>query len=228
VIGEPGKVFSTGPEVAIGEDGRTYYIKGRNGPAAFSEVVGCQLAAAAGLRVPAASVCSLGDDRYAGVESVPNAQRNVRPWLRDLQRIGNSSDLFSVIAVDTWLTNDDRNMGNLVGSSLGDGRIDVFMIDFEKSRTLAPNPFIGSGSVDPKRLWPRDELGVVLRRIRPARIPEAVVDRIKRFSQQQISELILLVAAELPFIDWQESSIEVLFRRAQNIDRLVEAVWETN
>ena len=227
-MGEPGKVFSTGPEVAIGEDGRTYYIKGRNGPTAFSEVVGCQLAAAAGLRVPAASICSLGDDLYAGVESVPNAQRNIRPWLRDLQRINNSSDLFSVIAVDTWLANDDRNMGNLVGSSLGDGRIDVFMIDFEKSRTLAAHPFIGSGSVDPKRLWPRDELGDILGRIRPTKIPEAVLARIRRFSQQQISELILPVAAELPFIEWQDNSVDVLFRRAQNIDRLVEAVWETN
>jgi hypothetical protein len=228
VIGELGKVFSTGPEVAIGEDGRTYYIKGRNGPTAFAEVAGCKLAAAMGLRVPAASICSLGDDLYAGVESVPNAQRNIRPWLRDLQRINNSADLFSVIAVDTWLANDDRNMGNLVGSSLGDGRIDVFMIDFEKSRTLAENPFMGSGGVEPTRLWPRDELGDFLRRVRPARTPEAVLDRIRGFSQHQISELILPVAAELPFIGWQDSSIEVLFRRAQNIDRLVEAVWETN
>jgi hypothetical protein len=228
VIGEPGKVFSTGPEVAIGEDGKTCYIKGRNGPTAFSEVAGCKLAAAMGLRVPAASICSLGDDLYAGVESVPKAQRNIRPWLRDLQRINNSADLFSVIAVDTWLANDDRNMGNLVGSSLGDGRIDVFMIDFEKSRTLAENPFMGSGNVEPRRLWPRDELGGILRRIRPATTPAAVLDRIRGVSQRQISELILPVAAELPFIGWQDSSVEVLFRRAQNIDRLVEAVWEMN
>jgi hypothetical protein len=181
-----------------------------------------------GLQVPAASIGSLGEDLYAAVESVPRAQRNIFPWLRDLQRINNSADLFSVIAVDTWLANDDRNMGNLVGSSLGDGRIDVFMIDFERSRTLAENPFMGSGNVDPRRLWPRDELGDILRRIRPATPPASVLDRIRGFSQQQISELILPVAAELPFIGWPDSSIEVLFRRAQNIDRLVEAVWETN
>lgn len=214
--------------MAIGEDGKTYYIKGQNGATAFSEVAGCRLAAATGLRVPAASICTLGDGLYAGVESVPNPQRNVRPWLRDLQRINNSSDLFSVIAVDTWLTNDDRNMGNLVGSSLGDGRIDIFMIDFEKSRTLAANPFIGSGSVEPKRLWPRDELGGFLRRIRPLRVPGVILDRIKEFSQQQISDLVLPVAAELPFVYWQDSSVEVLFQRAQNIDRLVGAVWDTN
>ncbi len=178
--------------------------------------------------MPAASICTLGDDLYAGVESVPNAQRNVRPWLRDLQRINNSFDLFSMIAVDTWLANDDRNMGNLVGSSLGDGRIDIFMIDFERSRALAANPFIGSGSVELKKLWPRDELGGFLRGIRPPRAPGVMLDRIKGFSQQQISDIVLPVAAELPFVDWQDSSIEVLFRRAQNIDRLVEVVWETN
>jgi hypothetical protein len=119
-------------------------------------------------------------------------------------------------------------MGNLVGSSLGDGRIDVFMIDFEKSRTLAENPFMGSGNVDPRRLWPRDELGDILRRIRPAPMPAAVLDRIRGISQQQISELVLPVAAELPFVGWADSSIEVLFSRAQNIDRRVEAVWATN
>jgi hypothetical protein len=228
VIGEPGKVFSTAPEVAIGEDGRTYYIKGRNNSTAFSEVVGCRLAAAAGLLVPVASVCSLDGDVYAGVERVPRAQLNIRPWLRELKRINNPADLFSVIGVDTWLANDDRNMGNLVGSSLGEGRIDVFMIDFEKSKTLAANPFIGAGSVDPKRLWPRDELGKILLGIRPKRCPELVLERISAVSREQISDIVLPIAAELPFVAWHDSSIEVLARRAQNIARLVEAVWETN
>jgi hypothetical protein len=87
-------------------------------------------------------------------------------------------------------------LGNLVGSSLGDGRIDVFMIDFEKSRTLAGNPFMGSGNVDPRRLWPRDELGDILRRIRPATTPAAVLDRIRGISQQQISN---------SFCQWQQN-----------------------
>ena len=226
VIGEPGKVFSTAPEVAIGEDGKTYYIKGRNNPTAFSEVVGCRLAGAVGLLVPAASVCSLNGELYGGVESVPKAQRNVRPWLRDLHRINNSADLFSVVAVDTWLANDDRNMGNLVGSPLGDGRIDVFMIDFEKSRTLARNPFTGSGSLGPEKLWPRDELGQLLRGVRPKTCPVQVLDSIKRMELRHISDVVMPVAGELPFVDWHMDSIEVLSRRAQNIVRLVEDVWK--
>jgi hypothetical protein len=104
----------------------------------------------------------LDGELYGGVESVPRAFRNIRPWLRVPQRINNSNDLFSVIAVDAWLANDDRNMGNLVGSRLGDGMIDVFMIDFEKSRTLAPSPFLGSGSLDPDKLWPGMNSGRIL------------------------------------------------------------------
>jgi hypothetical protein len=225
VIGEPGKVFSTAPEVAIGEDGKTYYVKGRNNPTAFSEVAGCRLAAAAGLRVPLASICVLDEDRYGGVESVPRALRNIRPWLRNRHRINNVGDLFSVIAVDTWLGNDDRNMGNVVGSPLGDGRIDIFMIDFEKSRALRQNPFLGAGSLDPKRLWPRNELGGLLREGRPAQCPEATLESIRHL-RHQIGAIIMPVAAELPFVEWSDASVEVLARRAQNIVSLVEDVWK--
>jgi hypothetical protein len=217
IIGERGKVFSTAPEVATGEDGKTYYIKGRNSPTAFTEVAGCRLAAALGLRVPIASVCLLDGDYYGGVEEVPTARRNIRHWLQDLRRVNNATDLFSVIAVDTWLANDDRNMGNLVGNSLGNGLIEFFTIDFEKSRTLARNPFLGSGNIDPKKLWPRDELGRLLREIQPQRCPAAILESIQRLQQPQIGDIVMPVAAELPFVDWPDASVEVLARGAQNI-----------
>lgn len=144
--------------MAIGADRLTYYIKGRNNPTAFSEVAGCRLAALAGLKVPPAHVADFGGDRYAAVESVPRAQRNIRPWLQDLARINNPLHLFEVIAIDTWLVNDDRNMGNIVGAATGKGRVDAYMIDFEKSRTLAENPFMASGAVEPRHLWPTAEI----------------------------------------------------------------------
>lgn len=228
VIGELGKVFSTGPEVAIGEDGKTYYIKGRNSPIAFSEVVGCRLAALVGLKVPTAHVASFNGDLYAAVESVPAASRNLRPWLRDQSRIANGRHLFEVIAVDTWLVNDDRNMGNIVGSGIGHGRIEVFMIDFEKSRTLGENPFLSSGGIALARLWPTEELGAILRESRPPRCPDSILNRIGTVSLEQLNDSVLPVAAELPFIQWHDSSVEVLLRRAQRIVSLVEAVWATN
>ena len=50
VIGPTGIVFSNAPETATGSDGRTYYVKGWDSEVAFAEVVGCLLAAEAGLR----------------------------------------------------------------------------------------------------------------------------------------------------------------------------------
>ena len=229
VQGELGKVYSTGPEVAIGSDGKTYYIKGRNSPTVFAEIAGCRLAKLAGLLAPTANVGRFGDGLYAAVESVPKADRNIRPWLQPRfwqpDRIVNRSHLFEVIAVDTWLVNDDRNMGNLVGSGTGTGQIEVYMTDFEKSRSLSNRPFINSGNVDPKRLWPTAELGGILRPMRPPRCPTAVLDRIRAISLDQLREAILPVAEELPFVGWQQSSIEFLERRARNIDKLVEEVW---
>jgi hypothetical protein len=225
VTGELGKVYSTAPEVAIGSDGKTYYIKGCNNPTAFSEIAGCRLARLAGLRVPNADVGEFAGALYAAVESVPRANRNIRPWLTSPERIDNWLQVFEVVAVDTWLVNDDRNMGNLVGSSTMPGRIEMYMIDFEKSRALGDQPFMSSGAVDPKRLWPTAELGSVLRHLRPDRCPPTVLDRIRSISVDEIREVILPLAADLPFVNWQESSIDLLDRRARKIDTLVEEVW---
>jgi len=226
VEGEPGKVYSTSPEIAMGEDGKTYFIKGRNEATAFSEVAGCRLASAAGLKVPIAHIGIYGDDRYAAVEAVPGTQRTIQPWLNHPERIRNQSHLYEVITVDTWLVNDDRNMGNLVGGNPKDGSIDVYMIDFEKSRSLHTNPFMGSGSVEPRRLWPTAELGQLLRSGRPSTRPTEILVRVRGLSKQQIEEMLREVAEDLPLATWYESSAELLHRRAQELDRLVEAVWQ--
>jgi hypothetical protein len=102
------------------------------------------------------------------------------------------------------------------------------MIDFEKSRTLAENPFMSSGGIEPRRLWPTEELGAILKQSRPPRCPGSVVNTITSISLNQLNDSVLPVAAELPFVHWHMSSVELLLRRAQNIIRLVEDVWATN
>ena len=177
-----------------------------------------------GLQAPNASVGEFNGDYYAAVEAVPKAERNILPWLKSPDRIENQSELFEVIAIDTWLVNDDRNMGNVIGTPLGDGRIKVFMIDFEKSRALGPNPFTSS-SVDPKYLRPTAELGAILSQIRPPRIPNGLLNRIAVISEEELRNTIFPVAAELPFVNWHDSSAELLHKRAGNIANLVEEVW---
>jgi hypothetical protein len=116
-------------------------------------------------------------------------------------------------------------MGNVIGSSAGEGRIEVYMIDFEKSRTLGQSPFMNSGAVDAKRLWPTEELGVILKSTRPPQCPPGIVRRIETISLDTVRGAVMPVAAALPFVTWHDSSIELLMRRAEKIGELLEAVW---
>ena len=228
VIGPVGIVFSNAPKTATGTDGKTYYVKGWDSDVAFSEVVGCLLATEAGLRVPAAAVCSFNGQLCAGVAEVEHPIRMIAPWLGNANRIVNRNDLYAVIAVDTWLANDDRNMGNLVGSPAEDGRILLSMIDFEKSKTLRRNPTIESAGVEPRGLWPTSELGNLLRQTKPPAPPADSIRRIQAVTRQRLETLIRPVAEELPFVDWCDNSIDVLAKRAERIRALLEEVWRAN
>jgi hypothetical protein len=227
VIGPTGIVFSNAPETATGSDGKTYYVKGWDSEVAFAEVAGCLLAAEAGLRVPVAAVCSFNGRLCAGVEEVERPIRTISPWLAKMDRIVNRSDLYAVIAVDTWLANDDRNMGNLVGSPAEDGRILLSMIDFEKSKTLRRNPTIESDGVGPRALWPTSELGNLLRQEKPP-VPTDIIGRIRALPRQRIEAIVRPVAEDLAFVDWSDGSIDVLLNRAERIRALLEEVWRAN
>ena len=203
-------------------------MKGWDNDVAFSEVVGCLLATEAGLRVPRAAVCSFNGQLCAGVVEVDRPIRTIAPWLVNANSVANRNDLYAVIVVDTWLANDDRNMGNLVGSPADDGRILLSMIDFEKSKTLGRNPTIESARVEPRRLWPTGELGTLLRQTKPPAPPADSIRKIQAVSRQRIEELIRPVAQELPFVDWCDGSIDVLVNRAERMRGLLEEVWRAN
>ena len=87
-------------------------------------------------------------------------------------RVSNFEDLFSVIVIDIWLANKDRNFGNVVGRpQRGGGQIEFVFIDFEKSVTLRPHPIVSSTAVKASELWPSDELGNKLRARKPLNPP---------------------------------------------------------
>lgn len=176
------------------------------------------------MKVPDSYLCHFQSEVYAGVVAVPKAQRSIRPWLKSMERINNADDLYHVVAVDTWLANNDRNMGNLVGCPLKDGRIDVYMIDFEASLALGPNPFT-SVAIEPKTLWPTTELGAILKAGRPKECPQGILDKIHNIEERTIRDLVNPCAATLEAITWGEDSIQVLLRRAAKIHDHVKAVW---
>jgi len=173
-------------------------------------------------------VSSFNGQLCAGVEEVEHPIRGVAPWLVNANGVVNRNDLYAVIAVDTWLANDDRNMGSLVGSPADNGRILLSMIDFEKSKTLGRNPTVTSAQVEPRRLWPTGELGTLLKETKPLVPPIEMIQRIQSVTRQRIGAIIRPVADELPFVDWSDNSIDVLAKRAERIRALLEEVWRAN
>lgn len=228
VIPPPGVFYSTDPHRAEGDNGKSYFVKDTELQIVFAEVAGSRLAQEVGLPVADMAACVWEDGLYAGTVKVPKVIRNVDPWLAHPEKVVNFGDLFNVIVVDTWLANNDRNIGSVVGKPRQGDIIEFVFIDYEKSVTLRPNPIILSPTVEPRDLWPRGKLGMELRGHKPLVPPAAMINRIRAVPQQRCEELITeaLEAIELP-VAWADGSVQALTHRAQNIQRLVEEVWAT-
>lgn len=224
VGGDSGIIYSTSPHKAIGEDGETYFIKGPEKEIVFAELAGCILANAAGINVPCVRACVFDDLIYAGSREV-SSLRLVAPWLKGSHAASNLYEIFAAIVVDIWLGNVDRNMCNIVGDQLPRGGVELVFIDFEKSVTLRPNPLIQSPMINPRELWPRNELREYLIDCKPLHPPVGTVQRIQQFDTDVCSTLIHPVVQALGGVEWAESSVLALEHRARTIaDRSTE-VW---
>ena len=225
VVAPKGLVYSTSPRRAEGDDGRSYFIKGDSKETVFAEIGGCILASAVGLPVPAVALCEFEGMLFAGSADLGGI-RDVSAWLRDRDKIENVADLLRIVAVDTWLANTDRNWGNLIGESSGKARIRLFFIDFEKSAALRPLPLTSTAEIKNNELWPRGELGSLIRSWGFLYPPEDIVKKISEISLERCKELLRPVATALG-IDWLDSSCDALFRRSAQIQTLVEGIWNS-
>jgi hypothetical protein len=223
-----GMVYSTSPHTAEGADGISYFVKGPDREVVFAELAGCLLAREVGLIVPDVAVCSLSDERYCGSRKVAGAVRNVEPWLKRPQKVRNFDDLYKVIVVDAWLANDDRNMGNVLVRPVHGSEVELVMIDFEKSKTLRPNPIVASTMVEARRLWPTGDLGRTVRERKPLFASLPTMDRIREITPGRCGGIIGEVVEALGPIAWSENSIDALSRRAERIDEIVGELWTQN
>lgn len=228
VIPPPGVFYSTNPHRAEGENGVPYFVKNTEVDVVFAEIVGCRLAQEVGLPVADVAACIHNDGMYAGSAKVREAIRHIDPWLAHPEKVLNFADLFNVIVVDTWLANNDRNIGSIVGRPRHNDTIEVVFIDFEKSVTLHPSPLTLSPMVEPGDLWPRGTLGSELHTRKPLIPPGRIIERIRLVTRQRCDELIAeaLQAMDSP-VDWADGSAQALAHRAQHIQRLAEDVWAT-
>jgi hypothetical protein len=225
VVPPTGLIYSTSPRRAEGSDGHSYFIKGGDRETIFAEIAGCILANAIGLPVPAVALCEFEGEQFAGSKDLRGI-RDVSPWLRRRDKIENVSDLLSIIAVDTWIGNRDRNWGNLIGEPSTGERIRVFFIDFEKSVALRPLPLMSAAEIRSDALWPSGELGTVIRGWGFLHPPQDTIRKISEFNAEHCWQLLAPIANAIG-VDWLDGSTETLARRATHILNLVEGVWNS-
>jgi hypothetical protein len=226
VVAPKGLVYSTSPRRAEGEDGRSYFIKGHeSNETIFAEIGGCILANALGLPVPAVALCDFEGAQFAGSEDLRGI-RDVSAWLWERDKIENVADLLRVVAVDTWLANTDRNWGNLIGESSGQEKIRLFFIDFEKSVALRPLPLMRTAELESNELWPRGQLGSLIRGWGLLHPPQDIMRKIAEFNLEHCRELLSPPATAIG-IDWLDSACDALSRRSAQIQTLVEDVWNS-
>jgi hypothetical protein len=222
--GDSGVVYSTSPKKAIGADDESYIVKGPDPEVTFAELAGCILANAVGITVPTVRACKFANLMLAGSREVSNI-RVVEPWLGKPNKVVNYSEIFSAIVVDVWLGNTDRNMGNVIGSSVEKDKIEFVFIDFEKSATLRRHPLILATMIEPRQLWPSNQLGNCLNNCKLIHPPSEMINRIEAVDAGTCRTLLEPVVEALNGIDWAENSIESLMRRASKIRELAEEVW---
>ena len=222
-----GIVYSTNPYKAEAADGKTYFVKGPDLEIVFAELAGCKLAAAVGIPVPPVAVCSADGLLLAGSQKMEQAFRDASVPLKRPEKIVNLEDLYSTIAVDTWLGNTDRNFGNVLAIPFGDDKIELVMIDFEKSATLRQHPRINSTLIEYGKLWPTAELGQRARELKKRDPPMAILQRIAAIDEQRCRELLAPIVSALQGVSWVEDSVGAIVSRGANIRMAVEAVWQS-
>jgi hypothetical protein len=133
------------------------------------------------------------------------------------------------IAFDVWISNRDRNSGNVVAEPVG-GRhgseIQLYAIDFEKSDILrGVSRFEITERYSPRNCRPVGELA---RFARGLPFPRNACTAISSITQDAIVAIFSELALNLPGhnIPWVDSASDFLARRAHRIEVLVKEAWD--
>ncbi len=224
-----GLVYHTHPRLSEAADGNSYFIKGPEQNTVVAELLGCLLAAEAGLPVPVVVAAKTPDAVYAGSKEVENAVRDVMPILRRTEQVANFSDLFDAIVVDAWLANNDRNAYNCLAVKHRDHRFRIVLIDFERSETVkGPHPIMQASAVEPRTLWPTGVLGAFLKARKPAFPPPAMCSRITTLPEARVIALFDAVEEAVGAVPWRESSVHALLSRRERIAAIMDQVWQVS
>lgn len=141
--------------------------------------------------------------------------------------ISNPDLIPSCIAFDTWIANDDRNMGNIVAEPERAGTMalaKLYAIDFEKAKILRGENMLVVGMIEPRSFWPKEMLGQLCR---GHLVPEEFCTRVAGITEARIDGVFESLAWDLVALDlsWRESAVFQLTKRAKEIHERVREVW---
>ena len=217
----PGIVYSRDPHIASASNDHRYYIKGPQPEVVVAEYVAYELAALMKLATPPHALCRLGRDREVYFAS---QEVRTRSGLDELLKrgIARHPEFMCELAVfDIWITNHDRNRGNIVAEPVG-GRegaeIELRAIDFEKSDLLSGTSGITVTAYAAGRYLPKLDL-VPFCRNASHRAP--MLRKIHNVTSAQIEGIFTQLATAIGPVAWATSATHFLASRAANIAELV-------
>jgi len=224
-------VYSTDPQVAMTENGSKYCVKGaEDAGIVLAEILGHVLAGILQIPVPDFAVGRFeeGGPPVFASALLENAVRDVESWVK-VNRVTDITMLSRLIALDVWLANNDRNIGNLlgrVGSSSKDGSIELVAIDFEKAaivRKIAPT--IEIPGMPPKSFWPRGVLGTYCKT--RAKITDAALSKFAGLSDGLIQSAVsnTFAAVRVNNAEKIDTVTTILKKRRDHIESLVRSEW---
>ena len=227
ILPPPGIVYSTGPVSALDDEGLEYVVKGPDPEVVVAEAVASLLATRLSIDVPEFALATIPDREgvFFASEKLIHAMRDVEPLLMSADPLVLRRTA-CIIVFDIWTANTDRNIGNLLGSkgTESSGSVIPVAIDFERSMSLrSRHPLIEVGQLDPSQLWPRGVLGDLMAGVD---LPSDFVTMVQSLETEAVEEAVTSVATMLPeSYDWPDSTLAVLRRRQQRLDRLAAEVW---
>jgi hypothetical protein len=220
-------IYSTCPKIGTAENGASYYLKGPDAAVVAAEALAYELAGAVNLAVPEHALCEVpGVGVFFASKEV--RFRSALDVVMEGGLASNPELLSDCIAFDTWIANDDRNMGNIV---MEPERIEghlarLLAIDFEKSRILRGENMLLVDQLAPRSFWPRELLGQLCD---GQPFPDGACSRIASVSRDRIDGVFEALAWELADLDlsWRDSAVYQLARRATQITDRVREVWDS-
>lgn len=219
-----GIVYSTSPRLFECDDGETYVIKFPGLPGVIAECVCHMLAKQIEVPVPdfAITLSHQGEwgfcSRYRS-----DAIRDALPFLRGHRHQTLMLQMSDIMALDVWVGNVDRNLGNLLVGGR-DGENVLIAIDFEKAVAVTQeHPTADLMMRQDREFWPSELLGQICNGAPFPRHLALIAQNAARWTSAILDTMAQSFGLEY---HWRSATEHVLLSRADGLQQICEQLWK--